>query len=107
MLLACGSQDWHNHTAVARAFSIGKAESQAVSQLMTAVHPDVLKHLTLAVKKRGMPKLVLHDAIAREIFSEGYSSGQGCMEAWKDQLTNLKGRPNIVSCLWLIGYLTL
>ena len=100
-------KDWHDSTAVARAFSIGKAESTAVSRLLTSVHKAVLEKLIASVKKRGMQRLLLHDAIARDIFSEGFTSGQGTMEAWKDNLTNLKANLTLllVSPLF-VKYLT-
>ena len=92
-------QDWHNQTAVARAFQIGKNEAGAVSQLLTNVHLSVKDKLLSSVKQRGMTRFVSHECIARQIFSNGFSSGMQSTEAWKDILTNVPGSAAIVACL--------
>ena len=81
-------QEWHSATAVAKAFAIGKGEAAAVSALMSEVHPTVLARITESVKIRGMHRFLTHDAIGRGVFSMGFSSGIGNIEAWNDVLTN-------------------
>ena len=56
---------------------------------------QVLSALTVAVKQRGMAKFIVHDCVAKEVFSHGWTSGSGLMESWKDPLTNLKDSPQI------------
>lgn len=81
-------QEWSSATAVAKAYSIGRLESGAVSQLMCHVHPDVLQRITEDVKRRGMARFLTHDAIARGVFSKAFASGIGVAESWADQLVN-------------------
>ena len=81
-------QEWDNATAVAKAFAIGKGEAAAVSALMSDVNGLFLSRITESVKIRGMHRFLTHDAIGRGIFSTGFSSGIGNIEAWKDELTN-------------------
>ena len=76
---------------MARAFSIGRNESQAVTQLLCHIHPKVKDGLVQAVRKRG----VSHEVLAKQVFSQAWSSGQQAMEAWCDQLTNAAGEPKI------------
>ncbi|CAL1141851.1 unnamed protein product [Cladocopium goreaui] len=80
--------EWDNATAVAKAFAIGKGEAAAVSALMSDVNGLFLSRITESVKIRGMHRFLTHDAIGRGIFSTGFSSGIGNIEAWKDELTN-------------------
>ena len=82
------TQEWHSATAVAKAYSIGKLESAAVSQLMCHLDPGFLQRLTDSVKVRGMPRFLTHECIGRGIFSKAFTSGTGVTEAWSDQLVN-------------------
>lgn len=82
------AQDWDSASAVARAFSVGPKESQAVSNLQSRVNAEVVSDLKTAVAVRGMKNFISHDLIARDVFNEGFSSGQGPTEAWVGQLTN-------------------
>ena len=88
-------EDWGSASAIAKAFSIGKSESAAVAQLVQHMHADVRAALTSAVRQRGMPKLVLHETLAKETFAEGWSSGTGQLESWRDILCNVPGIPQI------------
>ncbi|CAE7945690.1 unnamed protein product [Symbiodinium sp. KB8] len=92
-------EDWGSASAIAKAFSIGKSESAAVAQLVQHMHADVRAALTSAVRQRGMPKLVLHETLAKETFAEGWSSGTGQLESWRDILCNVPGIPQIALLL--------
>lgn len=81
-------QDWETAAGVARAFSIGKRESEAVHQLVSAVPEVVRDMLEAAVKRRGMLKFLNHEVVGKGTFSAGYTSGTGSVEAWAEQLTN-------------------
>ncbi|CAK9064704.1 FO synthase subunit 1 [Durusdinium trenchii] len=56
-------EEWDNVTAISRAFSIGRSESQAVSNLQTKVDPEVLRHLQDAVSRRGMRSFLTHEVL--------------------------------------------
>ena len=86
MLLS--TQEWHNASGVAKAYSIGRGEASAVSQLLSGVSPAILERITESVRVRGMPRYLTHDAIARGLFSTAFTSGVGACEAWHDQLVN-------------------
>ena len=81
-------QDWENASAIARAFSIGRAEAGAVSHLQSRINADTVTMLRNAVSKRGMRNFITHDLICKGVFNDGFSSGQGQTEAWAQQLTN-------------------
>ena len=81
-------QDWQQSTSIARAFSIGKAESEAVSVIMSAVAPEIVGELESAVKARGMQSFMLHEVISKGIFSNSWTSGYAEREAWADVLRN-------------------
>lgn len=84
------SQEWGQATSLAKAFSIGAREAEAVSNLMTKIEQDIVEKLCSSVRQRGMSRFLSHEAIARSVFNTGWSSGiLGC-EAWKDEFTNLK-----------------
>ena len=84
----CVSQDWENATQVARAFSIGRMESLAVSHLMERVSPEMLLELKEASRCRGMRQWLTHDVIAKEMFNRGWSSGTGGFATWSIELSN-------------------
>ncbi|CAK9036023.1 unnamed protein product [Durusdinium trenchii] len=82
------SSEWSQSTTIARAFSIGAKEAEAVSNLMCKVPATVVETLCAAVRVRGMARFLSHEAIAKSVFNTGWSSGMVACEAWKDQLTN-------------------
>lgn len=92
-------QDWETATGIARAFSIGKAESQALFQLLNEVPKPVAARLESMVKIRGMARFLNHDVIGRQTFSVGWTSGTGPTEGWADILTNRKDNNELVTGL--------
>jgi hypothetical protein len=84
-------QEWTNATSLAKAFSLGKLESEAIFNLRLRVPAAVLKVLTEAVKQRGLAKLLTHDVIARDCFNQNFSSGVNAMQQWKEELRNRDG----------------
>ena len=121
-------QEWASSTKVARAFSVGHLESKAIVNLVTKIREDVVQALTEAVRRRGMPKLITHEAcachdilclcvgsrlsvgmlhaltdcpeaIAKEVFNIGWSSGTGNASAWEQQLTNLNSTGALATSL--------
>ena len=73
---------------MARAYTIGKGEAGAVSELMCAVEKQILERITQSVRIRGMSRFLTHEMIAKGLFSTGFSSGVGSAEAWNHQLVN-------------------
>ena len=86
--LATPEEDWHRATSIARAFGIGKNESESVSNLMVKVAKQVVDSLADAVRTRGMAKFVTHECLARDILNTAFSSGVSGLEHWKDHLRN-------------------
>lgn len=84
-------QEWSSSTSVARAFQLGKIESEAVFNLRRKVAPPIVQFLSEAVRSRGLSRLLNHDVIAKEFLNQGFSSGSGAMEQWKEQLRNRTG----------------
>lgn len=73
---------------MARAFNIGRAESLAVSNLQERVS-DCMKHeLREACRVRGMRQFLTHEAVSRDVFNRGWSSGQSNFGAWGAELMN-------------------
>ena len=83
----CG-QEWNQANAVAKAFSIGKGEASAVSNLMTKIPECVVNFLTESVKCRGMSRYISHDVLAKDVFNTAWTSGINGLEHWKEQLRN-------------------
>ena len=82
-------EDWHSATQVARAFSIGKMEAQAISNLQDKIHPEIVQLLKEATRRRGMRQFMTHELLGTDAFNTGFSSGQsGAMVAWAVDLTN-------------------
>ena len=82
-------EDWHSATQVARAFSIGKMEAQAISNLQDKIHPEIVQLLKEATRRRGMRQFMTHELLGKDAFNTGFSSGQsGAMFAWAVDLTN-------------------
>ena len=73
-----------------KAFSIGKTEAAAVSQLQASVEPSTLKVLKESVSKRGMKSFLSHEVISKGYFSSGFASASGCSESWVSVTTNLE-----------------
>ena len=67
-------QEWDNALGVARAFRIGKLESESVSNLMSKVNKTLLSALDTAVRKRGMARFLSHELIARGAFNQAWSA---------------------------------
>ena len=84
-------QDWANATSVARAFALGKLESEAVFNLRLRVPSAVLTVLVAAVKQRGMAKLLTHEVIAKDCFNQSFTSGINTMDQWREELRNREG----------------
>ena len=82
------TQEWDDALSVARAFSIGRAESEAVSNLMERVSKEVVSELKEASRCRGMRQWLTHEVIAKDAFNKGWSSGSGPFAAWSVELTN-------------------
>ena len=88
IMLIFSRQEWHKSTAIARAFAIGRTESDAVSNLMTRVPETVTQALCDVVAIRGMTKFLSHDILARDILNKNFTSGINGLESWKDVLRN-------------------
>ena len=81
-------QEWAQATAIAKAFKIGRLESEAVSALMSDIPESIVNVLEDAVRKRGLQRFMNHEVISKGIFSSSWTSGFGPAEAWKDELRN-------------------
>ena len=77
---------------MARALQLGRAEAAAVNNLVHKVAPEAVTFLENSVKRRGMLKYMSHDVIGKDLLNEGYTSGVGILEPWKDELRNDAGR---------------
>ncbi len=93
-----GSEDWDNASAVSKAFSIGRAESGAVSNLQSRVNQTVLTMLKDAVAQRGMRTFITHDLIWKGAFNDGWTSAQGATEAWTQEFSNGQDPSLATSC---------
>lgn len=82
------AEEWENAGAVARAFKLGKFESQAIANLQKRMPRHIAGLLKDAVSARGMKPFLLHETVAKDIFNLAFSSGDGEKEAWAVQLTN-------------------
>ena len=96
MCVSC--QEWSQATGIAKAFKIGKLESEAVSALMSDIPESIVNVLEDAVRKRGLQRLMTHEVISKGIFSSSWTSGSGPAEAWKDGLRNREDEV-LVLCL--------
>lgn len=81
-------QDWSNAGAIAKAFTIGRGEAQAVSHLQCSVSKGVVKILKQCVAVRGMKAWLQHDCIGKGPFNVGFSSATSSSEQWSSALTN-------------------
>ncbi|CAK9038742.1 unnamed protein product [Durusdinium trenchii] len=82
-------KDWKNAAGLAKAFSLGKMESDAVFALSTDVPEPICSDLERLVTTRGMGRFLHHDVIGKGTFSKGWTSGVGLAESWSEPLTNL------------------
>ena len=73
---------------MALAFTIGKGEAAAVSNLMTRVPTAAVAYLTTSVRSRGMSRYLSHEIVGKDLLNAAYSSGINGLEEWKDQLRN-------------------
>ena len=74
---------------MAKAFSIGRAESDALFALSNDVSESVCAELERLVTPRGMAKFLNHDVIGKGTFSTGWTSGFAVAESWAEPCTNL------------------
>eukprot|EP00438_Fugacium_kawagutii_P006468 Skav206265 [mRNA] locus=scaffold265:244596:255091:- [translate_table: standard] len=86
--MAGSDREWSSATGLARAFSIGPKESQAVYSLLCKVPEAIRDRLEAAVKTRGMSKLLSHDVIGKGCFDLGWTSASGSTESWFDSATD-------------------
>lgn len=77
---------------MARALQLGRSEAAAVNNLVHKVAPEAVTFLENSVKRRGMLKYMSHDVIGKDLLNEGYTSGVGILEPWKDELRNDGGQ---------------
>ncbi|CAK9045751.1 unnamed protein product [Durusdinium trenchii] len=70
------------------AFTIGRAEARAMSNLYTRVDKELMVMLREAVAKRGLQHFMTHDLIGLGAFNQGWTSAQGPMESWVPAMTN-------------------
>ena len=87
---------------MAKAFCLGKLESESVFNLRLRIDPGVLALLTSAVKTRGMAKLLNHEVIARDVFNRNYTSGINSLEQWREELRNRDDNV-LVSCHFFVS----
>ena len=80
------AEDWSDPAKIAKAFQIGKLESEASSNLLEKVSPTVTEALTNAVRERGMRTFLLHETLAKNLFNQGWSSNT---DGWAEECTNL------------------
>ena len=71
---------------MAKAFAIGKLESEAASNLFERVTQPVVLALTEAIRRRGMKPFLTHEALAKGLFNRGFASGG---EGWQEETINL------------------
>ena len=81
------SKDWEDAGKIARKFQIGVKESGAISNLICRIPKKVAVDLYDAVRARGM-RFVTHEAIQKDLFNTGFTSGVGSWEAWKAECCN-------------------
>lgn len=73
---------------MAKAFSIGRAESDALFELSKSIPENIGAELEKLVTKRGLSKFLHHDVIGKGTFSTGWTSGFGTAESWAEPFTN-------------------
>lgn len=80
---------------MAKAFAIGKLESEAASNLLERVTSVVTNALTETIRRRGMKPFLTHECLAKGLFNRGFASGP---DGWQEETTNLADN-NLVLCL--------
>ena len=90
---------------MAKAFSIGAREAEAVSNLMTKIEEGIVEKLCSSVRQRGMSRFISHEAIAKGVFNTGWTSGLLGCEAWRDEFTNLRDGKLASRFLITCGYM--
>lgn len=84
----CGAEAWESAASIARAFQIGKNESESLLNLQQKVDGPVVAALREAVRCRGMRGFLQHETIAKGVFNRAFTSGVGAYEVWAGHLTN-------------------
>ncbi|CAL1133213.1 unnamed protein product, partial [Cladocopium goreaui] len=77
--------------AFASAYSVGRLESQAATNLLNNVAPWVRAELKEMVRLHGQPKFLLHDGIAAGIFNSIYNGASAGFVPWDAALQNNNG----------------
>lgn len=80
-------QDWDDPVKIQKYFQLGVKESGAISNLKVRVSKKTLEELWAAVRIRGM-RWITHEALQKDLFNVGYTSGAGGWEAWKAECCN-------------------
>lgn len=105
-------QEWNQANAVAKAFSIGRGEAAAVSNLMTKIPRAAVDFLTESVRSRGMSRYLSHEVLGKDLLNSSFTSGINGLEHWKDQLRNTDELDDWTQLehflgLWIYGVLLL
>ncbi|CAK9097739.1 FO synthase subunit 1 [Durusdinium trenchii] len=94
-----GEAEWNDAGKVARAFNVGKLESEAIVALQSKIHHDIVDELKSATRTRGMRSFVTHDLLSKGIFNISFTSQVAGLEQWSAYLTN--GQNNELASLFL------
>ncbi|CAK9100469.1 FO synthase subunit 1 [Durusdinium trenchii] len=94
-----GEAEWNDAGKVARAFNVGKLESEAIVALQSKIHHDIVDELKSATRTRGMRSFVTHDLLSKGIFNTSFTSQVAGLEQWSAYLTN--GQNNELASLFL------
>ena len=81
-------KEWNDAGKVARAFNVGKLESEAIVALQSKIHHDIVDELKSATRTRGMRSFVTHDLLSKGIFNTSFTSQVAGLEQWSAYLTN-------------------
>ncbi|CAK9057903.1 Uncharacterized protein SCF082_LOCUS30979 [Durusdinium trenchii] len=80
--------EWESSNSIAKAFRIGRAESQAVSNLMCKIPKPAVDYLEKSVKSRGMNRYLSHEVIGRDLLNASFTCGFAALEHWREELRN-------------------
>ncbi|CAK9105262.1 Uncharacterized protein SCF082_LOCUS49072 [Durusdinium trenchii] len=75
-------------SSVAAAYSVGRTEASAATNLLKSVSASTRNQLKELVRIHGQPRFILHDGIAAGIFNVDYSGVAGSLGAWEKHLGN-------------------